>query len=436
MEGPVFRKLSPAQLDAIIPTLQVLARSSPDDKHMLVCRLNGHALPDSEESWLIAHPGCEWKDRDLLLPGYLEEWQAARSGAGGVGEVVGVTGDGTNDGPALKAADVGLSMGLSGTDVAKEASDIVILDDNFSSIVKAVMWGRAVFDNIRKFLQFQLTVNAVALTLTFITALTGREPPLNAVMMLWVNLIMDTMGALALGTEPPSTELLNRRPYKRNASLISNIMMRNIFVQFLYQILLLAYLLLLGAPIFGVATGSPQHFTIVFNTFVFCQIFNEINARNIGNDMNVFKGLVDNPIFIGIILFTVVAQFGLVEYGEMFVRTVHLDNDQWYKCILLGALSLPVGGLMRLIPCQDSESDYATVSPLIKTKTAEKGYTIAKGNPYFAKPDPSFSIWFVTCCIIPLMTYTAFEEHWSPMLSALLTSLDHLRVGSGLAIVR
>src|SRR3569833_2942651 len=106
--------------------------------------------------------------------------------------------------------------------VAKEASDIIILDDNFTSMVKSVMWGRSVFDNIRKFLQFQLTVNVVALTLTFLSATTGREPPLNAVMMLWVNLIMDTMGALALGTEPPSPSLLSRKPYLRSASLVSN----------------------------------------------------------------------------------------------------------------------------------------------------------------------------------------------------------------------
>ena len=107
----------------------------------------------------------------------------------------------------------------------------MILDDNFKSIVKAVVWGRSVFDNIRKFLQFQLTVNVVALTVTFISAVFGFDPPLNAVMMLWVNLIMDTMGALALGTEPPSPSLLNRRPYKRDASLISNVMWRNILVQ-------------------------------------------------------------------------------------------------------------------------------------------------------------------------------------------------------------
>jgi magnesium-transporting ATPase (P-type) len=156
--------------------------------------------------------------KDLLLPGYRQEWEVNRPEGG---EVVSVTGDGTNDAPALKAADVGLSMGKCGTQVAKDASDIVILDDNFSSIVKAIIWGRCVYDNIRKFLQFQLTVNIVALTLVFVGAVAGFDPPLNSVMMLWVNLIMDTMGALALGTETPTLQLLKRKPYTRNVSLIT-----------------------------------------------------------------------------------------------------------------------------------------------------------------------------------------------------------------------
>merc|ERR1719384_722698 len=198
-------------------------------------------MPENKEEWLKAHPDKDFESqKDLLLPGYKDEWAVSRDG---VGEVVGVTGDGTNDGPALKAADVGLSMGLSGTDVAKKASDIIIMDDKFSSIVKAVLWGRSVFDNIRKFLQFQLTVNVVALTITFLSAVLGYEPPLNAIMMLWVNLIMDTMGALALGTEPPGKRLLDRRPYRRDASLINWPMWRNILVQATYQLGLLIFLL-------------------------------------------------------------------------------------------------------------------------------------------------------------------------------------------------
>ncbi|KAG7402361.1 Calcium-transporting ATPase 10, plasma membrane-type [Phytophthora boehmeriae] len=178
LEGPTFREMSVEEVSKLIPRLQVLARSSPDDKFRLVNLL---------------------KDRS---------------------EVVGVTGDGTNDAPALRTADVGMAMGITGTDLAKEASDIIIMDDKFSSIRKAVLWGRCVYDNIRKFLQFQLTVNIVALVVTFVSAVTGKEPPLNSVMMLWINLIMDTMGALALGTEAPTEALLDRRPYKKSAKLL------------------------------------------------------------------------------------------------------------------------------------------------------------------------------------------------------------------------
>jgi len=427
MEGPQFRKLTPAQLDSILPRLQVLARSSPDDKHVLVTRLNGHALPDSQAAWEAIHKGNDWKtEKNLILPGYLQEWKMARKD--GQGEVVGVTGDGTNDGPALKAADVGLSMGLSGTDVAKEASDIVILDDNFSSIVKAVMWGRSVFDNIRKFLQFQLTVNAVALTLTFVSALTGLEPPLNAVMMLWVNLIMDTMGALALGTEPPSPTLLDRRPYKRNASLISNKMIRNIFIQFVFQMSILAYLILpKGAADFGVATiGTRVHLTIIFNTFVFCQIFNEVNARSIGDFANVFEGLFSNVMFLAVLLFTVGSQYVIIEFGGEFVKTTHLTDDQWIKCIVLGSLSLPLGGLMRLIPVFDSESDYAELTPIMKTnqiaarkllKSETAAGTSAKTGAK-AGSILSYLLWLTTVTAIPAITYYHFQNEWKPVIIA------------------
>eukprot|EP01029_Cantina_marsupialis_P021350 TRINITY_DN50_c0_g3_i1.p1 TRINITY_DN50_c0_g3~~TRINITY_DN50_c0_g3_i1.p1 ORF type:complete len:819 (+),score=338.21 TRINITY_DN50_c0_g3_i1:149-2605(+) len=373
MEGPDFRTMAPDELDKIIDKLQVLARSSPEDKHTLVTRLNGR-LPKDKNDWLKVHAGKSWEDdRDLVLPGYYDEWKEKRRALHLEEEVVGVTGDGTNDAPALKAADVGLSMGLSGTEVAKDASDIVIMDDRFSSIVRAVLWGRSVYDNIRKFLQFQLTVNVVALVLTFIAAVMGFDPPLNPVMMLWVNLIMDTMGALALGTEPPTMALLKRKPYKRTTTLVSRIMWRNIAVQSLYQLGLLMTLLIKGDEWFDVPEGNFEvkdidgdvtktiydHYSIIFNAFVFCQVFNEINARKIGNELNSLKGMHKNFMFIMIIAVTVLLQWFIIQFGGDFTKTAPLTGEQWLITVGLGFVSLPLGFLMRLIPVKESKESFA-----------------------------------------------------------------------------
>jgi Ca2+ transporting ATPase len=184
--------------------LCVLARSSPDDKYLMATGL---------------------KKLD---------------------HVVAMTGDGTNDAPALKKADIGFAMGIAGTEVAKEASGIILLDDNFSSIVTAMKWGRNIFDSIRKFLQFQLTVNFVALVMAFVGGAVLRESPLNPIQMLWVNLIMDTLASLALATEPPSDELLKRKPYSRYESLITATMWRNIISQGIWQIIILGTILFKG----------------------------------------------------------------------------------------------------------------------------------------------------------------------------------------------
>ena len=187
----------------IIDKLKVLARSSPSDKYMLVTGIQD----------------CEG--------------------------VVAVTGDGTNDAPALTKADVGFAMG-SGTGVARGASDIILLDDNFSSIIVALTYGRNVYDNVRKFLQFQLTVNYVAMFIVFLGAVITKKSPLNAVQMLWVNLIMDTFAALALATEPPPEDILQRQPYKKNNPIITQYMSRNVQGHAIYQIIVLLVLLFAG----------------------------------------------------------------------------------------------------------------------------------------------------------------------------------------------
>ncbi|KAK7262036.1 hypothetical protein RIF29_28364 [Crotalaria pallida] len=312
IEGRTFRELSEKEREQMAKRITVMGRSSPNDKLLLV--------------------------------------QALRK----EGEVVAVTGDGTNDAPALHEADIGLSMGISGTEVAKESSDIIILDDNFASVVKVVRWGRSVYANIQKFIQFQLTVNVAALIINVVAAISSGNVPLNAVQLLWVNLIMDTLGALALATEPPTNNLMHRSPVGRREPLITNIMWRNLIVQALFQVAVLLVLNFGGESILHNNQESKAHTmqvknTLIFNTFVLCQIFNEFNARK-PEEMNVFRGVTKNRLFVGIIGATLVLQIIIIEFLGKFTTTVRLNWKLWLVSICIGLVSWPLAIVGKLIP--------------------------------------------------------------------------------------
>ena len=267
----------------IAARLRVLARSSPEDKFLLVTGLKQ------------------------------------------LGNVVAVTGDGSNDAPALKKSDVGLAMNLTGTGLAKDAADIILIDDNFASIITAIKWGRNIYDCIRKFLQFQLTVNVVALFMVFLGAVVVQESPLTAIQMLWVNLIMDTLAALALATAKPDIAVLNKTPYKRDEYIVTSDMALLISGTALFEIAWLLVILFLGPTIFGVETGwghntwneeNGKHFTIFFDVFVFLQVFNEINATKLqSSEFNVFKNILSNGLYVAIQVGTAIVQILLVQFG-------------------------------------------------------------------------------------------------------------------------
>ncbi|KAK6911396.1 Cation-transporting P-type ATPase, C-terminal [Dillenia turbinata] len=305
VEGVTFRNYSPKERMDKIEKIKVMARSSPFDKLLMVQCLKGK------------------------------------------GHVVAVTGDGTNDAPALKEADVGLSMGIQGTEVAKESSDIVILDDNFTSIVTVLRWGRCVYNNLQKFIQFQLTVNVAALAINFAAAVSSGEVPLTAVQLLWVNLIMDTLGALALATEQPTNDLLVNPPVGRSEPLITKVMWRNLIAQALYQVTVLLTLQFKGQSIFGASEKVKD--TLIFNTFVLCQVFNEFNARKL-EKKNIFSGIHKNRLFLGIVTITVVLQVVMIEFLKQFASTERLNWGQWGVCVAIAALSWPIGWLVKCIP--------------------------------------------------------------------------------------
>ncbi|OAE35985.1 hypothetical protein AXG93_93s1240 [Marchantia polymorpha subsp. ruderalis] len=310
VEGPDFRTWNDEQMKERIPKLQVMARSSPRDKITLV-------------KWLRS-----------------------------MDEVVAVTGDGTNDAPALKEADIGMARGTAGTEVAKESADIIIMDDNFNTIVVVGKWGRAVYTNIQKSVQFHLTMNLSVMAIRLISACFTGESPLTAVQLLWVNVIGD-IGALALATQPPHDDLMKKAPTGRKAKFITNIMWRNIIGQVVYQLVVLTILQIYGIQWLQLpGEGEEQQLsltTMIFSSFVFCQVFNEMNARAM-EKINIFAHALDNWFFVLIIGFTVFFQWILVTFLGKFAHTVPLTKQQWGIAVGIGAGSSMIAVGVKCIP--------------------------------------------------------------------------------------
>ncbi|OHT10921.1 calcium-translocating P-type ATPase, PMCA-type family protein [Tritrichomonas foetus] len=326
--GQQLRTMTDEELHDVLPHICVVARSTPADKHMLV--------------------------------------QAFQND----GQVVAVTGDGTNDVAALIKADVGLAMGKCGTELAKEASDIVVLDDDFRSIVKSVVWGRCVYNNIQRFLQFQLTANVATLFISLVSAVFLKDTPFQAVQLLWVNLIMDSLGALSLATGKPHDSLLDKKPQHKDAPLITPFMIVNIIGQAFLQSLLICVILLFPN---NYEPYSQRHYTFLFNVFVLCQMFNLLNARSTCPTESVIVGLLDTPLFLGIMIGIGVVQAILVQLAGDFFSCTPLNFKEWGISLALSGLSLPVGVILRKIApllstgklFKNSEADREDNQPLL-----------------------------------------------------------------------
>jgi Ca2+-transporting ATPase len=328
MEGTEFRESSDDKVLKVLDKLRVLARATPSDKERLVNLIQSK------------------------------------------NKVVAVTGDGTNDAPALKKADVGISMGLRGTDVAKEASDIVLTDDNFGSIVKAVKWGRTLYENIQKFLQFQLTINLSALMIAILSPIlmiffpnsNFQSIPLTVIQLLWVNLVMDTLAALALGLEPSRSDIMNDPPKRRNESFVTKTMFYNIVTM---GVCFMLFIIGMQAfDIMGVANAFDANSiaelekndatkyafsSVLFTTYIFMQVFNMFNARAVKHGTPVLKNLGKSKSFLTVLFAIVIVQILITTFGGTFFNTQSLPMIMWVKIIIVGLCTLVLGGIFRSI---------------------------------------------------------------------------------------
>ena len=299
-----LNKMPDEEIKKTLPRLKVLARALPSDKSKLV-RIS----------------------RELDL-------------------VVGMTGDGVNDAPALKQADVGFAMG-SGTEVAKEASDIVILDDNFLSISKAILFGRTTFKSIRKFIIFQLTVNLCAISLSIVGPFIGINTPITVIQMLWINMVMDTLAGLAFSFEPPLLEYMNELPKKKNESIVNKYMLNEIFITGTYSALMC--FIFLKLPFFKLLFRSDVQdiyfMTAFFGLFIFTCLFNSFNART--SRINIFANILKNKVFLSIIIFIVIVQLVLIYFGGELFRTAGLTISELLLILLLSITVIPIDWLRK-----------------------------------------------------------------------------------------